>query len=129
MKQAFVSLGCLFIVAGVALAQKPSTRKAPSAPKAQPSPPKLIVGQGKTVGNLTLFPVSSPTLRDDDRFTTLDEGLKAGTVEIREIGAANSETRGRPQRSKLQGTFARDALRKAILPIRLATMPATMSIA
>ncbi len=37
--------------------------------------------------NLTIFPVSSNTPRTDDRFITLDEGLKAGTVEILEIGA------------------------------------------
>jgi hypothetical protein len=107
MKRAFVSLGCLIIVAGVALAQKPSTRKAPSVPKDQPNPPKLVVGQGQTVGNFTLFPVSSPTLRADDRFTTLDEGLKAGTVEIREVGAPNSDARGRPQRQQAAGNNRR----------------------
>lgn len=43
------------------------------------------------------------TLRGDDRFTTLDEGLKAGTVEIREVGAGSRETRGRSQRQQPAG--------------------------
>lgn len=38
--------------------------------------------------NLTIFPVLSKTPRMDDRFVTLDEGLKAGTVEVREKGGA-----------------------------------------
>ena len=37
--------------------------------------------------NLTIFPVLSTSLRSDDRFITLNEGLKAGTVEILELGA------------------------------------------
>jgi hypothetical protein len=37
--------------------------------------------------NLTIFPVLSKTARLEDRFMTLEEGLKAGTVEIRERGA------------------------------------------
>jgi hypothetical protein len=36
--------------------------------------------------NLTIFPILSNTPRLEDPFITLDEGLKAGTVEIREIG-------------------------------------------
>jgi len=37
--------------------------------------------------NLTIFPVISKSLRADDRFITLAEGLRAGTVEIREMGS------------------------------------------
>jgi hypothetical protein len=37
--------------------------------------------------NLTIFPILSKTPRLEDRFVTLDEGLKAGTVEIVEKGA------------------------------------------
>jgi len=36
--------------------------------------------------NLTIFPILSNTPRLEDPFITLDEGLKAGTVEIREMG-------------------------------------------
>jgi hypothetical protein len=45
-----------------------------------------VIGEPIRFANLTVFPVSSPTPRTDDRFITLDEGLKAGTVEIRERG-------------------------------------------
>lgn len=100
MKSVLVCFACLLVVAEAAHAQKNVPRQARS------DPPQLIVGQGQSFGNLTLFPVSSPTLRGDDRFTTLDEGLKAGTVEIREVGAARagvSRPRGnapRPQRQQ-----------------------------
>ena len=49
--------------------------------------------------NLTIFPVISKRPRDDDRFITLDEGLKAGTVEILEVGggaAANPSAPNAP---------------------------------
>ncbi len=46
-----------------------------------------VVGPSVTFANLTLFPISSRTARAEDRLLTLDEGLAAGTVEIREIGA------------------------------------------
>ena len=46
----------------------------------------LIVGEPIVLGNLAIFPVSSPTPLLDDRFITLDEGLKAGKVEIYERG-------------------------------------------
>ena len=41
-------------------------------------------------GNLTVFPVISRTPRDADRYITLDEGLKAGTVEIRDRRSGSS---------------------------------------
>jgi hypothetical protein len=48
----------------------------------------VIVGEPIRHANLTIFPVSTRTPKTDDRFITLDEGLKAGTVEVLEIGAA-----------------------------------------
>jgi hypothetical protein len=47
----------------------------------------LSVGEPIRYENLTIFPITSHTLRDTDRFITLDEGLKAGTVEVLEVGA------------------------------------------
>jgi hypothetical protein len=47
----------------------------------------LVIGKPITHANLTIFPISSKELRNKDRFITLDEGLKAGTVEILEVGA------------------------------------------
>jgi hypothetical protein len=48
-----------------------------------------VIGEPIQFKNLTVFPVSSPTPRTDDRYITLDEGLKAGTVEIRERGGSS----------------------------------------
>lgn len=48
----------------------------------------LKVGSPLRHKNLTVFPVITRTPRDMDSYITLDEGLKAGTVEIRELGAA-----------------------------------------
>ncbi len=45
-----------------------------------------VIGEPLRHENLTIFPVASKTPRTEDRFITLDEGLKAGTVEIRERG-------------------------------------------
>ena len=45
------------------------------------------IGEPIIYANLVIFPVSSKDRKDDDQFTTLDEGLQAGTVEILELGA------------------------------------------
>ena len=50
-------------------------------------PGGLSIGEPLVLGNLAIFPVSSREPRLEDRFITLDEGLKAGTVEILEKGA------------------------------------------
>ncbi len=63
---------------------------APAPDEADAPTGDLVVGEPISHGNLTIFPVSSRVLRDKDRFITLDEGLKAGTVEIREVGAAQA---------------------------------------
>lgn len=48
---------------------------------------ELRVGRPVSHANLTIFPVYSRTAKNEDRFITLDEGLKAGTVRIMETGA------------------------------------------
>jgi len=50
----------------------------------------LIIGKPIVWQNLAIFPVSSKLPRLSDRFITLDEGLRAGTVEIFERGAASA---------------------------------------
>ncbi len=50
----------------------------------------LIVGEPIRHANLMIFPVSTRTPKTEDRFITLDEGLKAGTVEVLEIGAVRA---------------------------------------
>lgn len=56
-----------------------------SSPQQRPDN-DLVVGEPIRHGNLTIFPVVSRTPRDADRFITLGEGLKAGTVTILELG-------------------------------------------
>lgn len=51
-----------------------------------------VIGEPVRFQNLTIFPVSSRSPKVDDRFVTLDEGLKAGTVEILEAGAALAQS-------------------------------------
>jgi hypothetical protein len=49
----------------------------------------LTVGQPVRHANLTIFPVVSATARNDNPFITLDQGLKAGSVEILEMTSAS----------------------------------------
>lgn len=50
----------------------------------------FIIGEPLRYENLAVFPVRTQVVKNDDRFITLDEGLKAGTVEIMEVGARPS---------------------------------------
>jgi hypothetical protein len=58
-----------------------------SAPSEAAEFADFAVGEPIRIHNLTVFPISSKTVRDADRFITLEEGLRAGTVEIFEVGA------------------------------------------
>ena len=51
---------------------------------------EFLIGEPVRYENLSIFPVSTKVAHDDDRFVTLDEGLKAGTVRVFEVGAANA---------------------------------------
>ena len=48
---------------------------------------ELVVRDPIRYENLVIFPVTSRIAKTEDHYITLDEGLKAGTVEIREIAA------------------------------------------
>ena len=47
----------------------------------------FVIGKPVSHENLTIFPISSKTPKNSDRFLTLDEGLAAGAVKIIEVGA------------------------------------------
>jgi hypothetical protein len=49
------------------------------------------IGSPIVHGNLAVFPVIAREERSDDRFTTLDEGLRDGTVKVFETGAAQDD--------------------------------------
>ena len=47
----------------------------------------FIIAEPIRCKNLAVFPVLSKTPRDEDQYITLEEGLKAGKVEVYEVGA------------------------------------------
>jgi len=57
----------------------------------------FVIGEPFRHGNLMIFPVMSKQPKLEDQYLTLDEGIKAGTVEIMELGAA-------PQRAAAPST-------------------------
>jgi hypothetical protein len=64
---------------------------------AEPSQVKqedLVVGEPVIYKNLAIFPVVSKVSQEWDRFITLDEGLRAGSVTVTETGAARGRGRG-----------------------------------
>jgi hypothetical protein len=91
MCRAWFAVAVLTILPGVAELQGGTGKARAAEPeKKSPTPSaaaELSVGEPIRYENLTIFPVTTHTLRDADRFITLDEGLKSGTVEILEAGA------------------------------------------
>jgi hypothetical protein len=72
-------------------ADPPSKSSPPGAATSQASPQPAgsayIIGAPIRHKNLTIFPVLSKTEQNADRYVTLDEGLRAHTIEVIEIGA------------------------------------------
>jgi hypothetical protein len=62
-------------------------------------PDDLVVGDPVEFGNLAVFPVSSKSPKNEDRFITLDEGLETGTVEIVEKSAVPAWDQGQAERT------------------------------
>ena len=84
----------------------------------------LLLGEAIAFRNLAIYPVTSQTPRLDDRFITLDEGLKAGTIEILEKGAMPSHHNSAPT-VVAEGTdpFAPSASRERLETASEATDP------
>ncbi|HEX4072744.1 MAG TPA: DUF6569 family protein [Planctomycetaceae bacterium] len=92
------SIGCLFVVAGVQFGSSQETRTrngADAKPFAKPASGSggFIVGTPVRYKNLTIFPVLSKSELNSDRFITLNEGLRAHTVEVLEMGARQRRSR------------------------------------
>ena len=68
-------------------AKQDSQRKRASTAAQQAELGDFLIGQPVRYQNLAIFPVCSKVPKDEDRYITLEEGLKAGTVEIFEVGA------------------------------------------
>lgn len=73
-------------------------------------PEDLVVGDPVVFGNLTIFPVASKSPKNEDRFITLDEGLKTGTVEIVEKSAAPPRNQGQAERPADGDPFSESTL-------------------
>ena len=92
------SIGCLFVVAGVQFGSSQETRTrngVEAKPSAKPASGSggFMVGTPVRYKNLTIFPVLSKAELNSDRFITLDEGLRAHSVEVLEMGAATESSR------------------------------------
>lgn len=89
-------LSAVVVVCLVAGCQRsPSQVSAPNRDTIQEnqSLANLIVGAPFRHANLMIFPVSSKEPKTEDRFISLDEGLKAGTIEVFEAGAQEVQSR------------------------------------
>ncbi len=97
MRGHVLSLGVLAWVAAVAgwamgaepakpAGATPATATPTAAKPAAGQTGELIVGEPIHFANLTIFPIESRTPKTQKRFITLDEGLKAGTVSVMELG-------------------------------------------
>jgi hypothetical protein len=106
MKRASLSLGLLIVlIAGLAwsLAGRTPLRQMEDRTG-------LSIGEPIQHGNLTIFPVVSLTPRTQDRFITLDEGLRTGMVEILEAGAVHGDAGGNQARLQMQLPTIDDSL-------------------
>jgi hypothetical protein len=61
----------------------------------------FLIGAPFRHGNLTVFPVVSKTPQNSDHFITLEEGLRAHSVEVREMGAQVDRPMSRSQTAGL----------------------------
>jgi hypothetical protein len=99
----FVALGCqsetsrppVATQTGKESGSPPAAERSADAPKdaelaATEPQGGLIIGEPVRSGNLTIFPVISSVARMEDRFTTIDEGLANGTVEVAEVGSESA---------------------------------------
>ena len=80
-------------VAGLSAVAKdpPAPQQPPAKPAAAPAKTdglgEFVIGDPVRYQNLTVFPVATKTLKNEDRYLTLDDGLKAKLVEVYEVGA------------------------------------------
>ncbi len=73
--------------------KRQQSRKAKAAQPAEAGFGDFIVGDPVRCQNLTVFPVTSKVPKNEDRYLTLDEGLKSGEVQIFEVGAVPGAAR------------------------------------
>lgn len=75
----------LLLFSGQLAALALGAEKQKPTPKQPAAVGDLIVGQPIRHDNLTIFPLMSPQPKTEDRFITLDQGLREGSVKITEV--------------------------------------------
>jgi hypothetical protein len=83
----FVAIGCNHQPSGSQSSDAVATRKPEELSANSSELGGFIVGKPITWENLTIYPVVSSEPKNEDHYITLEEGLKAGTVEVFEVGA------------------------------------------
>ncbi len=73
------------------------------------------IGNPVSFENLSIFLITSRTLKNQDRYTTLDEGLAAGSVKVVEVGAASPNPFGNdvPQSNRQSSSPSEHANQRA----------------
>ena len=97
------NLLCVVLLMAVGCGERPKTPMSRAvqgaATVAAASGDKLEIVDGVPFKNLTIFPIVSAAVRDEDRFITLDEGVLAQTVKVLEVGAIGSNGQDRSGRA------------------------------
>ncbi|MCH7688800.1 MAG: hypothetical protein IH899_19315 [Planctomycetes bacterium] len=120
-------LVCLAILAWSLLSSKPQGDSVSGPAGAGNQLQSLVVSKPLRYGNLLIFPVSSKVSKNQDRFVTLDEGLKTGTVEIFEIGADgnrvnNAQNEPGESQQRVADTEVQNQLQDLVQQVRTASM-------
>jgi hypothetical protein len=120
--QRLVALALLACLAASILCQAAVAKDPPAQPPAaKPTAARpteavkneFLVGDPVRYKNLTIFPVSSRVPRNENRFLTLDEGLKARTVQVFEVGSQPPAAQGAAQQPAANQPSAHQARRSA----------------
>jgi hypothetical protein len=85
-------------------AQEKTAPRSATNPAVEASLGDFVIGKPITYKNLTVFPVVSKTPQTEDRYLTLDEGLKSKRVEVYEVGA---EPRAEGAAARRSGSHSR----------------------
>lgn len=109
----FLAPVVVVLVGGCGENPAPSTRAQLDTTVTPTSGPKIVVCEPVVHGNLTIFPVASSELRSQDRFITLDEGLRSRMVEIYEVGAYPEPDAIRPEPTPAEDAPSPDDDREA----------------
>jgi ARG/rhodanese/phosphatase superfamily protein len=89
----FILVACVIVFATWASSHLRAQKKAEISPRSAGAGGvgtpygDYVVGKPVVHENLAIFPITSKTPKNQDRYTTLDESLAAGTVKVIEIGA------------------------------------------